>query len=174
MNVLIRPDEIQQRVSELGRRISRDYGEETDPLLLIGVLRGALLFLADLSRAISVPVEIDFMSVSSYEATENRDGVVRILKDLETDVSDRHILIVDGIVDTGLTLNHLLRCLQARNPRSLKVCTLLEKSVRRAIDIPIAYRGFKIPGDFVVGYGLDLDQRYRNLPFVGVPTLDDC
>ena len=99
MNVLIRPDEIQQRVSELGRRISRDYGEETDPLLLIGVLRGALLFLANLSRAISVPVEIDFMSVSSYEATENRDGVVRILKDLETDVSDRHILIVDGIVD---------------------------------------------------------------------------
>ena len=167
-DVLIDSEAIQEKVRELGRQISEEYGEETDPLVLIGILKGSLFFLADLSRALSCPIEIELMAISSYGSSTRSSGVVRILKDLDMSIAGRHVLIVEDIIDTGLTLSYLLRNLQARRPRSLRVCTLLDKPVRRAVDIPIAYRGFVVPDEFVVGYGLDFDQRYRNLPFIGV------
>jgi hypoxanthine phosphoribosyltransferase len=163
-DVLVTEAELSARVAELAEEISRDY-EGREPFLM-GVLKGAVFFLADLTRAIEVPCEIDFMAVSSYGSLTDSSGVVRILKDLEAPIEGRDVLIVEDIVDSGLTLNYLLRSLRSRNPRSLEVCALLVKSGRSKVDLPIRYVGFEIPDRFVVGYGLDLDQRHRNLPYV--------
>ena len=163
--VLIAPAEIAAKVEELGGLIAEHYrGKE---LVLVSVLKGAVVFLADLMRAIPMPLSIDFLAISSYGG-EGASGVVRIIKDLDQDISGRHVLVVEDIVDTGLTLSYLVRTLQARQPMSLRVCTLLDRSVRRIVDLPMAYHGFDIPDRFVVGYGLDYHQRYRNLPFIGV------
>ena len=162
---LIDSDTIRAKVEELGTQISRDYSGD-HRLLLVAILRGSVVFLADLCRAISVPVEIDFMAISSYGAGTQSTGVVRIVQDLETDITDRDILVVEDIVDTGRTLDYLLRNLSTRNPRSLRVCALLDKRSRRKIDVPLSYVGFSIPDEFVIGYGMDLDGQYRNLPYV--------
>jgi hypoxanthine phosphoribosyltransferase len=161
---IVEADVLQARVRELGARISQDY--EGRELLLMGVLKGAVFFLADLMRSVEVPCELDFMAVSSYGSLTDSSGVVRILKDLDAPIEGKDVLIVEDIVDSGLTLNYLLRNLSGRNPHSLEVCALLVKPGRRKIDLPIRYVGFEIPNQFVVGYGLDLDQRYRNLPYV--------
>jgi hypoxanthine phosphoribosyltransferase len=162
--ILVQADDLRHRVTELGKEISRDY--EGHDLLLVGVLKGAVFFLADLMRELEVPCEVDFMAVASYGSATQSSGVVRILKDLETPVEGREILIVEDIVDSGLTLQYLLRNLEAREPRSLEVCALLTKPARREIDLPIRYVGFEIPNKFAIGYGLDFDERYRNLPYV--------
>jgi hypoxanthine phosphoribosyltransferase len=163
--VLVGPRDLERRVAELGVEISRDYKEG---LLLIGILKGAVLFLADLMRNLSVPCEIDFMAVSSYGSATDASGVVRILKDLEASIEGRDVLIVEDIIDSGLTLHYLIRNLRARGPRSLEVCALLTKPERRRVDLPIRYVGFEIPNRFVVGYGLDYRQRFRNLDYVAV------
>jgi hypoxanthine phosphoribosyltransferase len=163
--ILFSAEVIEQRVRELGQAISRDYAG-LNPLL-IGVLKGILPFMADLLRVITIPIEMDFMAISSY-STESRDrGFVRLQKDLEEPLAGRHVLFVEHVIDTGLTLNYLLRNLKARNPASLKVCVLFDKSRRRLIDLPLDYKGFDLPDLFAVGYGLDYQERYRNLPFVG-------
>jgi hypoxanthine phosphoribosyltransferase len=162
--VLVSADEVQRRVAELGREITADY--EGRSLLLVGVLKGAVFFLSDLMRYIDAPVEVDFMAVASYGSATDSSGVVRILKDLDASIEDRDVLIVEDIVDSGLTLQYLLRNLGSRNPRSLEVCALLTKPDRRKVDLPTRYVGFEIPNRFVVGYGLDYDERHRNLPFV--------
>jgi hypoxanthine phosphoribosyltransferase len=164
--VLVTADEVQRRVGELGARISRDYAGR--PLLLVGVLKGAVFFLSDLMRFIDIPVELDFMAVASYGSATDSSGVVRILKDLDVAIEDRDVLIVEDIVDSGLTLQYLLRNLGSRNPRTLEVCALLIKPERRKVDLPIRYVGFEIPNRFVVGYGLDYAERHRNLPYVAV------
>jgi hypoxanthine phosphoribosyltransferase len=161
---IVEADVLQARVRELGAEISRDY--EGRELLLLGVLKGAVFFLADLMRSVGVQCELDFMAVSSYGSLTASSGVVRILKDLDAPIEGKDVLIVEDIVDSGLTLNYLLRNLRGRAPRSLEVCALLVKPGRRKIDLPIRYVGFEIPNRFVVGYGLDLDQRFRNLPYV--------
>jgi hypoxanthine phosphoribosyltransferase len=164
--VLFTPDQIQERVAELGAQISEDYDGKS--LLLIGVLRGVIFFMTDLMRSINIPVEVDFMSVSNY-SPESRDmGYVRLAKDLELTITDRHVLFVEDIIDTGLTLNYLLQTLKARQPASLEVCVLLNKDKRRLIDLSLRYEGFKIPDYYVVGYGLDFREKYRNMPFVGL------
>ena len=165
--VLIGEEQIRQKVIELGARLSADYlGRE---LTLVSVLKGSLPFMADLMRAISIPVTIDLMEVSSYGGTATEtSGLVRILKDLSASIEGRDVLIVEDIIDTGLTLNYLVRYLKGKNPRSLRICTLLDKPARRLVEIPIDYRGFEIPDQFVVGYGLDYGERYRNLPYIGV------
>jgi hypoxanthine phosphoribosyltransferase len=155
---------LQRRVAELGAEISRDYAGRD--LFMMGVLKGAVFFVADLMRTIEVPCEVDFMAVSSYGSMTDSSGVVRIQKDLDSSIEGKDVLIVEDIVDSGLTLNYLLRNLRARSPRSLEVCALLVKPGRRKIELPIRYVGFEIPNRFVVGYGLDLDQRYRNLSYV--------
>jgi hypoxanthine phosphoribosyltransferase len=165
--ILFSADQIRQRVQVLGKQISDDY-QQAEPLILIGILKGSFYFLADLSRTITHPVEIEFMSISSYGSDTVSSGNVKILKDLDRDISGRDVLLVEDILDTGLTLDYLLRSLEARNPKSLKVCTLLDKPERRQVSVPVAYRGFEIPDAFVVGYGLDYDQMYRNLPYIGV------
>jgi len=164
--VLVTSEALQQRVAELGEQISRDY--EGRPLLLVGVLKGAVFFLSDLMRFIDIPVEVDFMAVASYGSATDSSGVVRILKDLDAAIEDRDVLIVEDIVDSGLTLQYLLRNLGSRNPRTLEVCALLTKPERRKVDLPTRYIGFEIPDKFVVGYGLDYAERHRNLPFVAV------
>jgi hypoxanthine phosphoribosyltransferase len=161
--------ELQRRVAELGQEISRDYAGRD--LFMMGVLKGAVFFVADLMRKVEVPCELDFMAVSSYGSLTDSSGVVRILKDLDSSIEGKDVLIVEDIVDSGLTLNYLLRNLRARSPQSLEVCALLVKPGRRKIDLPIRYVGFEIANRFVVGYGLDLDQRFRNLPYVA--ALDD-
>ena len=165
--VLLSEAEIQGRVAELGRRISEDYaGRE---LTLVSVLKGSLPFMADLMRTISIPVQIDLMEVSSYGGTATESsGLVRILKDLCSNIDGRDVLIVEDIIDTGLTLNYLIRYLRGKNPASLRICTLLDKPARRLVDIPVDYTGFTIPDQFVIGYGLDYGELYRNLRFVGV------
>jgi hypoxanthine phosphoribosyltransferase len=169
-DIVVSPDELHRRVSELGAEITRDYhGRE---LFLMGVLKGAVFFVADLMREIDVPCELDFMAVSSYGSLTDSSGVVRILKDLDAPIEGKDVLIIEDIVDSGLTLGYLLRSLRSRNPRSLEVCTLLRKSQRSKVELPIRYVGFEIPDDFVVGYGLDLDQRYRNLPYVATLSGD--
>ena len=162
--ILVEADELQRRVAELGAEISRDY--EGRDLVMIGVLKGAVLFLADLMRALEVPCEIDFMAVSSYGSSTDSSGVVRILKDLDASIAGRDVLLVEDIVDSGLTLHYLLKNLRARDPRSLEVVALLTKPERRRIDLPIKYVGFEIPNQFAIGYGLDHGQRYRNLGYV--------
>jgi hypoxanthine phosphoribosyltransferase len=163
-DVVVTAEQLQRRVLELGAQISADYAGGT--LLLVGVLKGALFFLADLMRAIDIPVEVDFMAVASYGSATDSSGVVRILKDLDAAIEGRHVLIVEDIVDSGLTLQYLLRNLGSRGPETLGVCALLTKPDRREVDLPIRYVGFEIPDEFVVGYGLDIGERHRNLPFV--------
>jgi hypoxanthine phosphoribosyltransferase len=163
-DVLVSADALQARVAELGEEVSRDYADRD--LVLVGVLKGAVFFLSDLMRAINVPVEIDFMAVASYGSATKSSGVVRILKDLDAAIEGRDVLIVEDIVDSGLTLQYLLRNLGARNPRTLEVCALLVKPERRKVDLPCRYVGFEIPNVFAIGYGLDHAERYRNLPFV--------
>ena len=162
--VLVATDDLERRVHELGKQISRDY-EERD-LVMIGVLKGAVPFIADLMRELEVPCEIDFMAVSSYGSATDSSGVVRILKDLDAAIEGRDVLVVEDIVDSGLTLDYLLKNLHARAPRTLEVCALLTKPERRRVDLPIRYVGFEIPNRFVIGYGLDHGQRYRNLRYV--------
>ena len=165
-DVLIEPDELRQRVAELGEEISADYAGRD--LLLVGVLKGAVFFMADLMRAITVPCEIDFMAISSYGASTDSSGVVRILKDLDINIEGCEVLVVEDIIDSGLTLSYLVRNLESRAPASLEVCALLTKPERREIDVDVRYVGFEIPNRFVIGYGLDFAERYRNLPYVGV------
>jgi len=164
--VLVTAEDLQRRVAELGEQITRDYAGKR--LLLVGVLKGAVFFLSDLMRYIEVPVEVDFMAVASYGSATDSSGVVRILKDLDVAIEDRDVLIVEDIVDSGLTLQYLLRNLGSRNPRTLEVCALLTKPERRKVELPTRYVGFEIPDRFVVGYGLDYAERHRNLPFVAV------
>lgn len=164
--VMFTSEELQRKVKELGAAISRDYkGKE---LLMIGVLRGAVIFMADLARAIDIPLALDFMAVSSYGASTSTSGVVRILKDLDEDLEGKHVLVVEDIIDSGLTLNYLLELLKSRNPASVKLCTLLSKPERRQVNVEVDYMGFSIPDAFVVGYGLDYAEKYRNLPFIGI------
>jgi hypoxanthine phosphoribosyltransferase len=163
---LVSQEDLERRVRELGAEISRDYaGKE---LFLVGVLKGAVFFLSDLMRCIEVPCEVDFMAVASYGSSTDSSGVVRILKDLDATIEGKDVLIVEDIIDSGLTLSYLLRTLKAREPRSLEVCALLTKPERREVDLPIRYTGFEIPNRFVIGYGLDHAERYRNLPYVAV------
>ena len=168
--VLIPAGALQQRVRELGQAISVDYAGR-DPLLL-GVLKGVVIFMADLLRAITIPLEVDFLAVSSYSSEARRKGLVRLEKDLGTNISGRHVLFVEDVIDTGLTLNYLLRSLWARQPASLEVCVLFNKPESRLIETPLKYKGFDLPDRFVVGYGLDYQEKYRNLPFVGVLKAD--
>jgi hypoxanthine phosphoribosyltransferase len=162
--ILVQPDDLIHRVAALGAEITRDYAGKD--LLLIGVLKGAVFFLADLMRHIDVPCEVDFMAVASYGSATESSGVVRILKDLDTPIEGRDVLIVEDIVDSGLTLQYLLRSLETRRPASLEVCALLTKPSRRAVDLPARYIGFEIPDKFAIGYGLDHAEKYRNLPYV--------
>jgi len=164
--VLIEPDELQRRIGELGEEVSADYAGRD--LLLVGVLKGAVFFMADLMRRLTIPCEIDFMAISSYGDSTDSSGVVRILKDLDINIEGRDVLVVEDIIDSGLTLSYLMRNLEAREPASLEVCALLTKPERREIDVPVRYVGFEIPNRFVIGYGLDFAERYRNLPYVGV------
>lgn len=165
---LISKEKINNRVIELGKEITDTYKDLSEPLVLVGVLKGSIIFLADLCRAIDLPIELEMMGVSSYgEATES-SGVVRITQDLARPIKDKHILIVEDIFDTGLTLKYLIENLKARDPKSVKVCTLLRKATKNQIDIHCDFIGFDIPDEFVVGYGLDLAERLRNLPMIGV------
>ena len=164
--ILIDEDALQTRIRELGAEVSADYGGKE--LLLVGVLKGAVFFMADLMRSITVPCEIDFMAISSYGASTDSSGVVRILKDLDINIEHRHVLVVEDIIDSGLTLSYLMRNLESRAPASLEVCALMTKPERREIEVDVRYVGFEIPNRFVIGYGLDFAERYRNLPYVGV------
>ncbi|MBD0283217.1 MAG: hypoxanthine phosphoribosyltransferase [Thermoleophilaceae bacterium] len=164
--ILVQRDELEHRVRELAAEVSRDYADRD--LLLVGVLKGAVFFLSDLMRHLQLDCELDFMAVSSYGSSTDSSGVVRILKDLDISIEGRHVLIVEDIVDSGLTLSYLMRTLKARNPASLEVCALLTKPERRKVDLPIRYVGFEIPNRFAIGYGLDHAERFRNLPFVAV------
>jgi len=164
--ILIGAEEIQQKVAELGQKITEDYlGKD---LLVVGILKGAIIFLSDLVRHINIPLTLDFVAVTSYGASTSSSGVVRILKDLDTPVEGRHVLIVEDIVDTGLTLRYLVRTLQARRPASIRTCTFLDKPSRRTVNMHPDYNGFEIPDVFVVGYGLDYAEKYRHLPFLAV------
>jgi hypoxanthine phosphoribosyltransferase len=162
--VLVSAEDLERRVGELAAEISRDYAGKD--LVLVGVLKGAVFFLSDLMRQLEVPVEVDFMAVASYGSATKSSGVVRILKDLDAAIEGRDVLIVEDIVDSGLTLQYLMRNLNGRNPRSLEVCALLVKPARQKVDLPTRYVGFEIPNRFAIGYGLDHSERYRNLPYV--------
>lgn len=163
--VLITAEELQTRVTELGTQISTDYaGKEP---LLVGVLRGVFVFMADLVRAITIPIGVDFIGITSYGSPTQTQGAVRFTKDLETSIEGRHVLFVEDVIDTGLSLRYILRSLETRDPASLRVCVLFDKPRTRLFDLDVAYTGFVLPDKFVVGYGLDYDERYRNLPFVG-------
>jgi len=168
--ILVQPDDLKRRVRELGEKISADY--DGRDLLLIGVLKGAVFFLSDLMRSITIPCEVDFMAVASYGSATDSSGVVRILKDLDASIEGRDVLIVEDIVDSGLTLQYLLRNLGARDPRTIDVCALLTKPDRRKVDLEPRYVGFEIPNRFVIGYGLDHAERYRNLPYVATLKQD--
>ena len=168
--VLIDTDALSARIAELGAEVSADY--EGRDLLLIGVLKGAVFFMADLMRKLTIPCEVDFMAISSYGASTDSSGVVRILKDLDINIEGRHVLVVEDIIDSGLTLSYLMRNLESREPASLEVCALLTKPDRREMDVPVRYVGFEIPNRFVIGYGLDFGERYRNLPYVAVLSDD--
>ena len=168
--ILIDEETLQARIHELGAELSADYaGRE---LLLVGVLKGAVFFMADLMRSLTVPCEIDFMAISSYGDSTDSSGVVRILKDLDINIEGRNVLVVEDIIDSGLTLSYLMRNLESREPASLEVCALLTKPARREIDVPVRWIGFEIANRFVIGYGLDFAERYRNLPYVGVLSDD--
>ena len=168
---LIDDDTLQNRIAEIGKEISHDYAG-TEDLLLICILRGGIVFLVDLMRHLTVPHQIDFMAISSYGAgVRESEGNVRVTLDLQTNIRDKDVLLVEDIIDSGHTISHVLELLSTRQPRSLKVCSLLDKAERREVNVPIHYRGFEIPNKFVFGYGLDLDEYYRNLPFIGVVDL---
>jgi hypoxanthine phosphoribosyltransferase len=169
--ILVQQDDLAHRVRELGAEISADYAGRD--LFLVGVLKGAFFFLSDLMRGLDVNCEVDFMAVASYGSETDSSGVVRILKDLDASIENRDVLIVEDIVDSGLTLQYLLRTLKARDPASLEVCALLTKPERRKVDLPIRYTGFEIPNEFAIGYGLDHAERYRNLPYVAVLSKTD-
>ena len=171
MKALISRDELQARIDELAAAITADY-EDTRPILVC-VLKGAIFFIADLARRLSFDLEIEFMAVSSYGSATDSSGVVRILKDLDTDIEGRHVLIVEDIIDSGQTLQYLIRNLSARSPASLEIVTLLSKPSRRTAELNCRYTGFEIPNEFVVGYGLDFAEKYRNLPYLGVPDESD-
>jgi len=164
--IILTEEQIQNRVTELGAQISQDYFSKRP--VLVGVLKGVLFFMADILRVISIPTEVDFLAVSSYSNEARNKGVVRLVKDLEIPINHRHVLFVEDVIDTGLTLNYLLRNLKEREPASLEVCVLFNKPGRRLIDIPLKYKGFDLPDRFVVGYGLDHQERYRNLPFIAL------
>ena len=164
--ILIDEETLAARVAELGVEVSSDY--QGRDLLLIGVLKGAVFFMADLMRHLTVPCEVDFMAISSYGDSTDSSGIVRILKDLDINIEGRDVLVVEDIIDSGLTLSYLMRNLESREPASLEVCALLTKPARREIDVPVRYVGFEIPNRFVIGYGLDFAERYRNLPYVAV------
>jgi len=164
--VLVEEDALRARIAELGAEVSTDYAGKD--LLLVGVLKGAVFFMADLMRHLSIPCEVDFMAISSYGASTDSSGVVRILKDLDINIEGRDVLVVEDIIDSGLTLSYLIRNLESRNPASLEICALLTKPERREIDVHVRYTGFEIPNEFVIGYGLDYAERYRNLPYVAV------
>ncbi len=168
--ILIDEDELQRRIADLGEEISADYRGRD--LLLLGVLKGAVFFMSDLMRRLTIPCEIDFMAISSYGASTDSSGVVRILKDLDINIEGRHVLVVEDIIDSGLTLSYLMRMLESREPASLEICALLTKPERREIDVDVRYTGFEIPNRFVIGYGLDFAERYRNLPYVAVLHAD--
>lgn len=164
--IILTTEQIRARIEELGSEISGDYRE--DPPILVGILKGALPFLADLMRTITIPVVYDLMAVSSYGASTKSTGTVRIIKDLDIEIENREVIVVEDIVDTGLTLQYLVKNLRSRRPKSLKVCTLLDKPSRRQVPIQPDYNGFEIPDVFVVGFGLDYAEKYRNLPYIGV------
>ncbi|GAB4526404.1 MAG: hypoxanthine phosphoribosyltransferase [Anaerolineales bacterium] len=164
--ILLTQEQIQERVATLGRQITQDYAGKKP--VLIGVLKGIIFFMADLLRSINIPLEVDFMSVSNYSAESRAQGLVRLVKDLEMPIYERHVIFVEDIIDTGLTIHYLLRNLRARQPASLEICVLFNKSKNRLIDLPLRYKGFDIPDNYVVGYGLDYREQYRNLPFVGL------
>jgi hypoxanthine phosphoribosyltransferase len=164
--VLIDEERLRARIAALGEEISAYYRDRD--LLLVGVLKGAVFFMADLMRHLTVPCEVDFMAISSYGAATDSSGVVRILKDLDINIEGRHVLVVEDIIDSGLTLSYLMRNLESRSPASLEVCALMTKPARREIDVAVRWVGFEIPNRFVIGYGLDFAERYRNLPYVGV------
>ena len=166
VEILIAQEEIEQRIVEMGKEIAAAYRDCLP--LLVGVLKGCVIFMSDLVKRIAIPLEMDFISVMSYVGVQSPGGAARITKDLDTVIEGRDVLLVEGIVDTGMTAGYILRNLQARGPRSLRVCTLLDKEVRRIVSVPISFRGFKIPDRFVVGYGLDYRQLYRNLPYIGI------
>ena len=166
--ILIDEEALRSRIADLGEEVSAFY--EGQELLLVGVLKGAVFFMADLMRHLTVPCEVDFMAISSYGAATDSSGVVRILKDLDINIESRHVLVVEDIIDSGLTLSYLIRNLESRSPASLEVCALLTKPARREIEVEVRWVGFEIPNRFVIGYGLDFAERYRNLPYVGVLT----
>jgi len=168
--ILLTEEEIKAKVFEMGQTISTEY--EGKDLLMVGILKGAMIFMADLVRSVTIPVEFDFMAVSSYGGSSKSSGVVRILKDLEQNIEGRHVLLVEDIVDTGLTLKYLLDNLQTRDPASVKACTLLDKPERRKVEVAVDYNGFTIPDEFVVGYGLDYNEKYRNLKDILVLSPD--
>ncbi len=164
--VLIGSEELDRRIQQLGNEITRDYQGSLP--LLVCILKGAYIFLADLTRALGIEHEVDFMAVSSYEGGTKSTGVVKIEKDLKANITNRDVILIEDIVDSGLTLSHLVELLQTRSPRSIRVCSLLDKAAAREKEVPVHYRGFEIPKEFVVGYGLDYEEKYRNLPFIGV------
>ena len=164
--ILIKPEDIQKRVAEMADEVNAAY-KDTVPLL-VGVLKGCTVFMADLIRHIQIPLKMDYMAVLSYKGGQHSSGAVRIIKDLDSVIEGRDVLVVEGIVDTGMTISYILRNLQARQPNSLRLCSFLDKPARRIVNVPIAFRGLEIPDRFVVGYGLDFQQLYRNLPYVGV------
>jgi hypoxanthine phosphoribosyltransferase len=164
--ILVSESEIKKRVKELGEEISKDYKGKFP--LFVCILRGAFVFLADLVRNVDIPISVDFMAISSYGGKTESSGQVKILKDLDTPIEDRHVLIIEDIVDTGLTMDAVTRLLKTRKPKSIKICTLLDKVERRLINVKVDYYGFRIPNSFVVGYGLDYEEKYRNLPYIGI------
>ena len=171
VEVLLTEQEVDERIQAIGGEISRDYAGKQ--VHLVCVLKGGAFFLCELAKRITVPVSMDFMSVSSYGSDTKSSGVIRIVKDLDESLKDKDVIVVEDIVDSGRTLSYLLKMLQSRGPRSLALCTLLDKPERRVVDVNVNYTGFQIPDEFVVGYGLDYDQRYRNLPYIGVVKFDE-
>ncbi len=170
VRVMLTEEEVDKRISEIGEQISRDYMGKK--IHLICILKGGAFFMCELAKRISVPVSMDFMSISSYGSGTESSGIIRIVKDLDESITDEDVLVVEDIVDTGRTLDHLMGLLRERKPKSLRLCTLLDKPDRRVIDVKVDYTGFQIPDEFVVGYGLDYNQKYRNLPYIGVVELE--
>lgn len=164
--VFLTPVDLQNRIKEIGQQITQDYRGKNP--ILVGALRGVICFMADLIRSITIPLEVDFIAVSSYSKESRDQGLVRVVKDLDRPITGRNVIFVEDVVDTGLTLNYLMNSLRARQPASLEVCVLFDRTARRLIDIPLKYKGFNLPDYFVVGYGLDHQEKYRNLPYVGI------
>ena len=169
--ILIPEDKVDERIAQLGEQISKDY--EGKQVHLIGILKGSIFVICELAKRITVPVTLDFMSVSSYGAGTKSSGVVKLIKDLDEPIEGKDVLVVEDIIDSGHTLSYLLKNLSSRNPASIRLCTLLDKPERREVDVEVDYQGFRIPDEFVIGYGLDYDQRYRNLPYIGVLSLTE-